>query len=160
MSEQELVEHAQAALRARAIDDEIVAAGQFYPRGHTGSGFAGGLVGGDLGGAAGGLGDAVGTAGGYLAGTHVHDSTTGLPENMLVAVSASTVYGFAVEHRDSEPSGLAFQVARKGLEAKVHQRVNVRVLELIHPDDGSRIELEGNRIPLTHSKDVIDELSG
>ena len=44
-------------------------------------------------------------------------------------------------------------------EAKVHQRVNVRVLELIHPESGSRIELEGNRIPLAHSKDVIEALA-
>ena len=49
---------------------------------------------------------------------------------------------------------------REGLEAKVHQRVNVRVLELIETDSGSRIELEGNRIPLTHSKDVIHALTG
>ena len=49
---------------------------------------------------------------------------------------------------------------RAGLTAKVHQRVNVRVLELIDTAGGSRIELEGNRLPLTHSKDVIDALGG
>jgi hypothetical protein len=38
--------------------------------------------------------------------------------------------------------------------------VNVRVLELIDKATGSRIELEGNRLPVTHSKDVIQELSG
>ena len=42
----------------------------------------------------------------------------------------------------------------------MHQRVNVRVLELIHEDTNSNIELEGNRLPLTHTKDVIDELQG
>jgi hypothetical protein len=36
--------------------------------------------------------------------------------------------------------------------------VNVRVLELIDSATGSRIELEGNRLPVTHSKDVIDTL--
>jgi hypothetical protein len=36
--------------------------------------------------------------------------------------------------------------------------MNVRVLELIHTDTGSRIELEGNRLPLTHTKDVIEAL--
>ena len=40
------------------------------------------------------------------------------------------------------------------------RRVNVRVLELIDTATGSRIELEGNRIPLTHSKDVIHDLIG
>jgi hypothetical protein len=34
----------------------------------------------------------------------------------------------------------------------------VRVLELIDEATDSRIELEGNRIPLTHSKDVIHAL--
>jgi hypothetical protein len=160
MSEEQLVEHAQTALRKGGIDDEIVAAGEFYPRGHTGSAFAGGLIGGEAGGVAGSLGDAIGTAGGYLAGAAAGDSATGLPGDMLVAVSSTAVYGFAVKHRSAEPTALIFQVAREGLETKVHQRVNVRVLELIHRDGGSRIELEGNRIPLTHSKDVIDELTG
>jgi hypothetical protein len=31
-------------------------------------------------------------------------------------------------------------------------------LELIDTVSGSRIELEGNRLPVTHSKDVIEEL--
>jgi hypothetical protein len=38
--------------------------------------------------------------------------------------------------------------------------VNVRVLELVDNASGSKIELEGNRLPVTHSRDVIDELTG
>jgi hypothetical protein len=49
-------------------------------------------------------------------------------------------------------------VPRAGLQTKVHQRVNVRVLELVDEESGSQIELEGNRLPITHTKDVIDEL--
>ena len=57
------------------------------------------------------------------------------------------------------PAGpLVFRVPRADLEVKVHQRVNVRILELIDSTTGSRIELEGNRIPVTHSKDVITAL--
>jgi hypothetical protein len=37
--------------------------------------------------------------------------------------------------------------------------VNVRVLELIDAGSGARIELEGMRLPITHSKDVIQELT-
>jgi hypothetical protein len=37
--------------------------------------------------------------------------------------------------------------------------VNVRVLELIDPQRGSSVELEGMRLPITHSKDVIQELT-
>jgi hypothetical protein len=74
---------------------------------------------------------------------------------MLIGVSETTVYGFAGRSRRKEPTDLVFQVPREGLTTKVHQRVNVRVLELIDDASGSRIELEGNRMPVTHTKDVI-----
>jgi hypothetical protein len=160
MSEERMVEIIGKALASQGIGDTVIAVGEFYPRGHTGAGFAGGLIGGDAGGVLGSLGDSVGTAGGYLAGTHAHDAASGLPDKMLVGVSETTVYGFAEHTRHTEPGALVFQVPRAGLEAKVHQRVNVRVLELIDSATGSRIELEGNRLPLTHSKDVIEELTG
>ena len=142
----------QEALAARGIDDEVVAVGEFNPRGHSGGMFAGGLLG--------EAGSAAGLGVGSLAGMHAADARSGLPETMLVGVSATMVYGFAAPTRRSEPTALVFQVPRAGLTAKVHQRVNVRVLELIDTDSGSRIELEGNRVPLTHSKDVIEALGG
>ncbi len=40
---------------------------------------------------------------------------------------------------------------------KVHQRFNVRVLELIG-EDGAAIELEGPRMPGFHAGSVIDAL--
>ena len=97
-------------------------------------------------------------AAGSLAGMHAVDAASGLPARMLVGVTAETVYGFAAPTRHDEPTALAFQVPRAGLTAKVHQRVNVRVLELIDDASGSKIELEGNRLPVTHSKDVIETL--
>jgi hypothetical protein len=36
----------------------------------------------------------------------------------------------------------------------------VRASELIDRASGARIELEGNRLPVTHSKDVIEALVG
>jgi hypothetical protein len=160
MSEERMLELVQGALDAGGIDDQVVAVGQFEPRGHTGGLFIGGLLGGDAGGALGAVGDAVGTGVGALAGMAAADARSGLPDQMLVGVSETTVYGFAAPTRHSEPTALAFQVPRSGITAKVHQRVNVRVLELIDDDSGSRIELEGNRLPLTHSKDVIEHLAG
>jgi hypothetical protein len=153
-----MVEVVSEALAALGIDDTVTAVGEFYPRGHTGAGFAGGLIGGDLGDSLGGTAGAVGTAGGYVAGTRAHDTGSGLPEQMLVGVSESMVYGFSGDRRHARE--LVFRVPREGLDVKVHQRVNVRVLELIEGASGSRIELEGNRLPITHSKDVIAELSG
>jgi hypothetical protein len=78
---------------------------------------------------------------------------------MLVGVTDTTVYGFAGRSRHKVPSELVFEVPRAGLKAKVHQRVNVRILELVDEASGSAIELEGNRLPVTHSKDVIKTLT-
>jgi hypothetical protein len=154
-----MVEAVREALAARGVEDEVVAAGQFNPRGHTGGLFVGGMAGG-AGGRLGEAADALGTAAGSLAGMHAADAASGLPDTMLVAVTDSTVYGFAGRSRHKVPTDLAFEVPRAGLTAKVHQRVNVRVLELIDEGSGSTIELEGNRLPVTHSKDVIDALTG
>ena len=154
-----MVEAVRGALSARGIEDEVVAAGQFNPRGHSGGLFVGGLSGGEAGSTLGGVADAVGTAAGSLAGMRAADAASGLPDTMLVAVTGTTVYGFAGRSRRAVPTELAFQVPRAGLTAKVHQRVNVRVLELIDEASGSTIELEGSRVPVTHSKDVIEALT-
>lgn len=156
-----MVEAVQEALRERGIEDEVVAAGQFFPRGFTGGLFVGGLAGDEVGGALGGaVGEAAGFAAGSIGGMHAAGAARGLPERMLVGVSAENVYGFAGASRRKVPKELAFQVPREGLTVQVHRRVNVRVLELIHEDTGSKIELEGSRVPVTHSKDVIRALTG
>jgi hypothetical protein len=159
VSEENMVEAVQGALAKRGVDDKVIAAGQFNPRGHSGGLFVGGLTGSEAGGALGGVAGDVGMAAGSLAGMRAADAASGLPAWMLVAVTDTTVYGFAGRSRRAEPTDLVFQVPRAGLTAKVHQRVNVRVLELIDEKSGSQIELEGNRVPLTHSKDVIEVLS-
>ena len=46
-------------------------------------------------------------------------------------------------------------VPRDGLEAKIHQRVDVRVLELVNERTGQSLQLEGNRLQITLSKDVM-----
>ena len=157
MSEEKIVEVVNEALASAGIKDTVIAAGEFNPRGHSGAGFAGGLIGGDMGDSIGSLAGGIGTAAGYEAGTRSHDAASGLPERMVVGVSETTIYGFAGNR--AHPKALAFRVSREGVEAKVHQRVNVRVLELIETESGSRIELEGMRLPITHSKDVIEELT-
>jgi len=50
MSEATMVHLEQGALAALGIKDEVLAAGQFNPRGHTGGLFMGGLAGGEAGG--------------------------------------------------------------------------------------------------------------
>jgi hypothetical protein len=162
VAEEDMVEAVQAALTDQGIDDTVVVVGQFEPRGVTGSLFAGGMIGSEVGGAIGGVGEAVGLGVGSVAGVHADAEARGLPLHMLVGASASTVYGFkmAAGGRRGEPHELVFRVPREGLEVKVHGRVNVRVLELIDPESGSKIELEGNRLPITHSHDVISYLAG
>jgi hypothetical protein len=153
MSEEKIVSVVNKALAAAQIEDTVIAAGEFNPRGHSGAGFAGGMIADSIGSPA----DSIATVGGYIAGTRAHDAASGLPERMVVGVSETTVYGFAGNR--AHPEDLVFRLPRGGLEAKVHQRVNVRVLELIESKSGSRIELEGMRLPITHSKDVIEELT-
>jgi hypothetical protein len=156
MNEKEMVQSVQTAVTRLGTDDEIRAAGLFEPRGHSGSLFAGGMIGGDIGGDLGG--GAIGTVGGGLAAQHVHDAASGLPQSMLVGVSDSNVYGFEKHRGHHEAARFVFRVDREGLDVKVHQRVNVRVLELIHTDTGARIELEGSRLPGQHVGDVIHAL--
>jgi hypothetical protein len=93
-----------------------------------------------------------------IAGRHAQAAASGLPQYMVVCVSETTVYGMHARSRRIKPDEIVFAVPRHGLTAHVHQRVNVRVLELINEDTGARIELEGNRLPITHSKDVMDIL--
>jgi hypothetical protein len=158
MSEEAMVTSIERALVLLGVQEEVEAAGEFQPRGHTGSMFAGGFIGDALGSGLGGLGDSIATVGGAVGGAKIHDAASGLPEWMIVGVTPTQVVGFAAAHRRREVGALVFRVPRSQLEAKVHQRVNVRVLELIDRDTGARIELEGNRLPVTHSKDVIEAL--
>ena len=155
-----MVTAVQAALAQHGVDDEIVVAGQFYPRGHTGGMFAGGIVGADAGDLLGGVAGGIGLGAGSLAGARAADAAAGLPARMLIGVSSTKVYGFAARNRRDTPTELLFEAERAGLTVKVSQRVNVRILELIHAASGSRIELEGNRLPVTHSGDVISALRG
>lgn len=157
MNEQEMLERTQAALARAGIQDELVAAAIFMPRGHFGGAFAGGLIGDSLVGD--GLAGSIATVGGAIAGSHAVDAASGLPERCFVCVSETRVYGFDSEREHGrEPTGLVFAVPREGLEVKVHQRVNVRVLELIDGESGAAIELEGPRLPGFHAGDVIHAL--
>ena len=160
MSEASMLKLAQTALSGFGITDELVAVGQFNPRGHTGGRFAGGLAGGSAGERlAGTIGGDIGVAAGSIAGQRAADSASGLPRSMLVALSAERIYGFDAPTRRSEPRAVIFDLARSEIETKVHQRVNVRILELIDRRSGDTIELEGNRLPITHSGDVIKALT-
>ena len=160
MSEATMIELVQRALDRFGIQDEVVAVGQFNPRGHVGGMFAGGLAGGDVGDSLGGnLAGGIGTAAGSLAGQRAVDQASGLPASVLVAVSAERVYGFDAPTRHSDPRALVFNLCRQDLETKVHQRVNVRILELIDTPSGDSVQLEGNRLPVTHSGDVIKALT-
>ena len=157
VKEEELVSRVTDLLREAGAEEPVVAAGIFNPRGHTGGMFAGGLAGDSVGGAFGGLGSSIGTAGGALAGAKANDAASGLPEWLVLAVTDASVVGFDTDGR-RRPTRPIFRLERARLETKVHQRVNVRVLELIDRETGARIELEGNRIPTLHTGPVLDAL--
>ena len=113
MDEQELVQRVTEMLREQGGTDEVLAAGIFFPRGHTGAMFAGGFVGDGLTSSLGNLADSVGTVGGALAGAKAHDAASGLPERMIVAVTSVAVLGFdTVLDHGRRPTRLIFALAR------------------------------------------------
>ena len=142
-----MIELAQAALDHFGIDDTVEAVGQFAPRGQSGAMFAGGMVGGDVGGAAGDLAGGLGLGAGMAAGRAASSASSGLPPTVMVAASASTVYGMHARTRRREPDSILFAVPRAGLTVKVHQRVNVRVLELIDEQTGCPHRARGQPPP-------------
>jgi hypothetical protein len=159
MSEEAMENAVQQALAREGIDEQVLAAGQFNPRGHSGSMFVGGLAGSEVGGPAGSAGAEVGEVAGVLGGMRANAASHGMPQWLLVGVTDAAVYGFDGRSRSKTPGAMVFKAERAGLEVKVYQRVNVRVLELVHPESESRIELEGNRLPVAHTKDVIAALT-
>jgi hypothetical protein len=159
MSEPKMIGLMNAALKHNGVDDKINVVGQFAPRGTSGAMFAGVMIATDLGDVAGSVGRGIGAGVGMLGGTAAASAATGLPKKMVVGALDTTVYGMHTSTRSREPDALLFVVQRAGLKVIVHQRVNVRVLELIHEETGSRIELEGNRMPVTHANDLIKYLT-
>ena len=78
---------------------------------------------------------------------------------MVVAVTPTAVLGFdSVRDHGRRPTGLLFRLPRERLSSRVHQRVNVRILELVDDATGATVELEGSRIPTLHTGDVLKAL--
>src|SRR3954462_15971458 len=95
MSEESMERSVQEALARGGIADEVLVAGQFIPRAHSGSLALGGMAGDSFGGIAGAAGAAVGTVAGMAAGTEGTSALRGLPDHMVGGVTAEAVYGFA-----------------------------------------------------------------
>jgi hypothetical protein len=155
MRESELVNRVAELLDG----EEVVAAGIFNPRGHSGAFFAGSFAGDSVGAPFGNLAGNISSAGGAIAGQRMHDAASGLPEWLVLGVTPTAVIGFDTDSR-RRPTRPLFRLERANVDVKVHQRVNVRVLELIDRSSGDSVELEGNRIPLVHTGAVLDALSG
>jgi hypothetical protein len=161
VDEEEMVQRVGETLAEHGLQEEVLAAGMFFPRGHTGSMFVGGFAGDTVGGAGGDLASSVGTVGGAIGAAKAHDAASGLPERVIVAVTPSAVLGFdSVRDHGRRPTEVVFNVARAGLTTKVHQRVNVRILELVDDATGASVQLEGSRVPTLHTGDVFKALRG
>ena len=160
MSEESWLSQSQAVVTATGVSDELKAVGEFYPRGHIGGLFIGGLIGGAAGDAFGSAGELVGDAAGAMIGMHAADKASGLPSRVFVAVSDSAIYLLDGEFEPrAEPHQVIGALKRSDVTVKVHQRVNVRVVELLDAN-GSKVELEGARMPMFHVGDVLDVLQG
>jgi hypothetical protein len=85
MSEEAVERAVQQALAREGIDEQVLAAGQFNPRGHTGSMFVGGLAGGEAGELGGSVGEAVGDVAGAAGGMRANAASSGMPQWMWSA---------------------------------------------------------------------------
>lgn len=156
MSEETMMALVQQALDGRGIKYEVTAVGEFYPRGHTGGLFARIVIGEDVGEALGGVGKAVGVAVGSLAGMKAADTASRLPSKMLVGVSHGGLRPpiDVAEQGADRPRVPHAAGGTRGEGAQAAERPARADRRVLRP----RIELEGNRVPLTHSKDVIAAL--
>lgn len=154
MSEARMVELMQCALKARGIEGEVIAAGQFNPRGHTAacsSAVWPVAKSGDARRRGSGRGLDHGNAC-RRAPLRAPGQDAGRPfRHDRVRLRR------ALQTRPAHCSCLSGPAC--GPHGQVHKGLNVRVLELIDEATGSRVELKGNRLPATHSKDVIQALS-
>lgn len=78
MSEQGMRDAVQEGLAREGIDERVIAAGQFSPRGHSGAMFVGGVAGDAAGGVAGAAGEAAGAVAGITGGIEAAGAARGL----------------------------------------------------------------------------------
>jgi len=124
---------------------------------------AGAAAGGDLVHGVAGLA-ATATAAGIAIGERAGraaDRSVEVPRWTVLAVSASRIYAFAGEGHGLavRPVGLFAVLERGRVVTRVHQRVGVRVLEIIDADTRERPELETARLGGWHGEDVLEQLS-
>jgi hypothetical protein len=168
MSEQDLIAKAQQAVGSA---DTILAAAVFQPRGTSGGFVGGSAVGGTLGQAlGGGIGGAIGNLAGSAIGMEEAKHGGGfssdepgtlhqVPWDSLVAVSASTVYGWRVqlEGLHSQPTEQLFALDRSEIAVTVHSRATVHTVEVADLRTHDRWEFEANRLN-SHLKSLVAEL--
>jgi hypothetical protein len=162
MEEQQLLGMAERALARAGLEDSVVAAGVFHPRGFHAAGLVGGLGGSLVGGAiGGGAGDAVGMAVGVPAAMDSVGELTGQPRFTVIAVSPTAIYGFE-GHRDGEfeVRGLLWSVEREQAAVSVHSRISMRVFEIEDLRTGRRLAFEAERSPNFRTKFVLAALHG
>ncbi|MGY1711857.1 hypothetical protein ACI8AC_20365 [Geodermatophilus sp. SYSU D00758] len=158
MDEQKLLAAAQSIV---GEEDTLLAAGVFQPRGTQGGMAAGAAVGGGL---AGGVAALATTATGLALGERAGAAAghgLAVPRWTVLAVSATRIYAFV-----GEGHGLAvrpvelFSVLDRGVvRTRVHQRVGVRVLELVDARTDDTLELESARLGGWHGSDVLARLA-
>src|SRR4051812_11339754 len=146
----EMVQRVQELLRSGGVEDRVVAAGQFMPRGPTGGTLVGSLAGGEA-----------GASGWPPARRPACMPPTPRPGCRAICWSASRRAPSTPSRRTASRGSRRpwLSRCRRGPDREGPPRVNVRVLELIGDASGARIELEGSRVPITDSKDVIAALT-
>ncbi len=158
MNEEKLLREAQQVV---GEDDVLLAAGVFQPRG-TQAGMSGGAaIGGGL---ARGVAGLAAAAAGMAVGQQAARTASGsleAPRWTVLAVSTTRIYGL-VGHGEGlviRPEEVFAVLDREHITTRVHERVGVRVLEIVDGDSGAALELETARLGGWHGTDVLRELT-
>ena len=143
-------------------DPDIVAAGDFEPKGMTWKVGLGAAAGAALGDAVGNLGD-VGALGGALAGRTV--ATSGeLPPVIVAAASPTKLYLMTTNNAKGIilAKGLILidTLERDHLTVELKQRITTRTVVITDDSTGHEYKMEGKRIIFHHMNDVLNVLAG
>jgi hypothetical protein len=160
MDEHEMVQVTQAALGRVGVDEQVLAAAVFHPRGYRSAAFVGGMAGAGVGGLMGEAGDTLGATVGVTAGLQTTEATLGQPRFTFIAVTATHLYGFAGRREDGvvQPAELLWTLERDHTQVSVHSRILMSVLELEDLPTGTKLAFEAERSPMFRTKFVLAAL--
>ncbi len=143
-------------------DPDIIAAGDFQPKGLTWKVAAGAAAGSALGSQFGDVGQTVGAGTGAAAGYYA-GSSGDLPPVIVLAASPTKLYLMTSNNAKgiilAKHLVLIDTLDREHLSVVMHQKVTVRTAVITDESTGHEYKIEGKRILFHHMNDLLDTLA-